>query len=623
MWDLERRYALKGCPGAVRLLAFLRRAHMGSFQEALDSPVRPADIQATRAYRYRLIAIATGPGLAYLQVMLHLGAIERLERNTRRVADIFNVLAKYGLADWLKSIPLGRVQHWLQSVEGQAISELRTEERVRLALTELGTTFIKLGQMLSTRPDLVGPDLAQELTRLQSDTVVDPPEHIRELLQEELGRPPEAVFASFEAEAFASASIAQVHRARLPTGEAVVVKVQKAGIEAKVEADLSILASLAELAEKHSTQLKPYAPVGLVRQFRRSIFYELDFSHERRNLEEFARHFADDSLVRFPQAWPAFSTRRVLTMECLEGIPGTDIERLRASGEDLNEFARRGAHMYLEMIFRDSFYHADPHPGNLMLLVGGVVGVIDCGMAGRLDESLRDAIEDLLGAVAQGDAEALTDAVRSLSASPTAGEREQLRADLAEFVAEYTGQAIDELDLSAALKSLTGIIHRHRIALPPDVSLLLRTLVLLEGTAQLLSPNFSLAEVMEPFYRRAISRRLSPRRWLHRFQRASRDWERLFQALPRELNETLQRVRSGQFHVRLDHRHLDPIVNRLVIGILTASLFLGSSLLWSMKAPPLLAGVSVFGAAGYLVGLYLGWRLLRAIRKSGNVDSKD
>jgi len=236
---------------------------------------------------------------------------------------------------------------------------------------------------------------------------------------------------------------------------------------------------------------------------------------------------------------------------------------------------------------------------------------------------LRDEIEGLLLAVTQADAEALTDAVLSLSSAPPARARDQLRAELADFVAEYTGQAIGELNLSGALNSLAEIIRRHRLALPPEVSLLLRTLVLLEGTAQLLSPQFSLAEVIEPFYQKTVARRLSPKRWMFRLQRAYRDWERLLQTLPRDLNETLQRIRSGQFHVHLDHRHLDPIVNRLVLGILTASLFLGSSLLWSMKAPPLLGGVSVFGAAGYLLALYLGWRLFRAIKKSGSVDSKD
>ena len=555
--------------------------------------------------------------------MIHFGAIERLERDARRVAEIVAVLTKYGLADWLKSIPVDRVQGWLQSAEGQAITTLGFEERLRLALTELGTTFIKLGQMLSTRPELVGRGMAQELSRLQAGTLPDPPEYVHEIIERQLGKPPEALFAEFEPKAVASASIAQVHRAHLLSGEPVAVKVRRAGIEEKIESDLSIIAGLAELAEKYSSQLKPYRPVGLVRQFRRSILQELDFNRERHNLEEFARHFASNPTVHFPRPWPKFSSRQVLTMDWLDGIPGSDIQRLQASGEDLSEFARHGANMYLDMIFRDSFYHADPHPGNLMLLPGGVIGVIDCGMAGRLDESLREDVEGLLLAVAQQDAESLSNAVWSLGSAPPTCLRDQLRADLADFVAEYTGQSIGELDLSGALNSLTDIIHRHGIVLAPELSLLLRTLVLLEGTAQLLSPQFSLAEVIQPYYRKIIGRHFSPRRLLVRFQRTYREWDRLIQTLPRDLNETLDRIRSGQFHLRVDHRHLDPVVNRLVLGILTASLFLGSSLLWSMKAPPLLGDVSVFGATGYLMAIYLGWRLFRAIRKSGNVSAKD
>jgi ubiquinone biosynthesis protein len=210
-----------------------------------------------------------------------------------------------------------------------------------------------------------------------------------------------------------------------------------------------------------------------------------------------------------------------------------------------------------------------------------------------------------------------------IGAVPANASRDQLRADLADFVAEYTRQSVNELDLTGALRSLADIIRRHHISLPPGVSLLLRTLVVLDGTAQLLNPGFSLAEVIQPFYTRAIGRRLSPQRLWLRLQRSYRDWDRLLQALPRDLTETLQRLRSGRLTVHLDHRHLDPVVNRLVLGILSASLFLGSSLLWSMKAPPLLFGVSVFGAAGYLMSVYLGWKLLRAVKHSGSVESRD
>lgn len=555
--------------------------------------------------------------------MIHIAAIQRLERDTKRVAEIVGVLTKFGLADWLRAIPLTRVKDWLKSPDGDAISTLTVNERIRSALVELGTTFIKLGQMLSTRPDLIGSELAAELGQLQKNTTPDSEAVIRKLFEEEFKQSPEELFGYFEIKAFASASIAQVHNARLPTGEDVVVKIQKTGIQKRIESDLSILSGLAELAQKYSAQVRPYEPVAVVKQFRRTILRELNFNEERRNIDEFTRNFAGDMTVKFPEAWPDYSSRRVLTMERLDGITGSEPERMRETGTDLSEFAKKGANMYLEMIFRDSFYHADPHPGNLMLLPGGIVGVLDCGMAGRLDEGTREDIETLLLAVAQSDAESLTDAVLSLGSDSISDARDRLRTDLSEFVSEFAGQAIKELEVGTALNNLADIIRRNNIRLPASVSLLLRTLVLLEGTAKQLSPDFSLAELISPFYQKSIGRRFSPQRMLLRLQRSYRDWDRLLRSLPRDLSETIQRIRTGRLTVHLDHRHLDPVINRLVMGVLAASLFLGSSLLWAMKAPPLIAEISIFGVTGYTVSAVLIWRLHRAIKRSGNVDSKD
>ncbi len=549
-------------------------------------------------------------------------ALARLERNAHRVGEIIAVLAKYGLADWFKGWHIAWIQDRIQTFDGQHIPDLKLEERVRLAFIELGTTFIKLGQVLSTRPDLVGPEMARELSHLQTAAPADPPETIRATIETELGQAPKALFAEFDETPLASASIAQVHRARLHSGEEVVVKVKRAGIADRVLSDLDILRGMAELAEKHAPQVRPYQPSAVVRQFRRTLLRELDFTFERRNLEEFAANFAEDPTVHFPRAHPAFSSRRVLTMERLTGILGTDSAALAASGADLNEFARRGATMYLQMIFRDAFYHADPHPGNLMLLPGGVVGVLDCGMIGRLDEELAEAIEDMLMAVVNPTSTDLAEVLLRLGSAPPGTPRDQLRADVTDFVADYTGQSIQDMDLSGALNNLLEIIRRYNITLPPPLSMLLRTLVELEGTAQQLSPSFSLAEVIRPFYTTMLRHRFSPRRILGRLQHAYRDWERLVEALPRDFGDVLKRVRDGTFSVHLDHRHLDPVINRLVLGVMTSALIVGSSLLWSMKAPPVLWDVSVFGGAGYLVAVYLGWRLLRAIKKSGDISSK-
>ena len=551
------------------------------------------------------------------------GAIRRLEEQAGRLHEIVRVLVKYRLAGWLSAIPVPRIHEFLQHCEGASIKDLGREERIRLALTELGPTFVKIGQMMSTRVDLAGPELAGELSKLQSQASADPPEVVGSCIEQELGKPPEDLFARFETKAFASASVAQVHLAELPTGQTVVVKVQKAGIQAKVEADLSILASLAELAEKHAAALRAFEPVRLVAEFRRTILNELDFSRERRNLESFCKNFANDETIRFPRPLAGFCSRRVLTMDFLDGLLATDIDRVRESGADLNEFARRGSRAYLDMIFRDSFYHADPHPGNLMLLPGDVVGILDCGMVGRVDAGLHDDFESVILAVAHGEAEVLTDAMWRLSTRRTGLHKDELQADLSDLLSDCTDGSVGEIDLGRILNSLFAIVRKFEITLQPGLSALLRTLALLEGTAQSLDPQFSLAEVMRPYYAQIVMQRFSPQRLGRRLLRSYHEWDRLLQTLPRDAGRTLQQLQEGKLQVRLDHRHLDAIANRLILGIVVAALLLGSSLLWSMRAPPLVKGISVFGAAGYLLAMVLSRQLLRAIQQTGKGVPKD
>lgn len=539
----------------------------------------------------------------------------RRQRNTRRVRQIASVAVRYGLADHLRKMPGKRMQRWLRGSAGQNIAELSIPVRIRLALTELGTTFIKFGQMLSTRPDLVGPDVARELTHLQSETPPDPPGVAEGTIQKELGGPPATVFASFEPKPFASASIAQVHYARLHTGENVVVKIQKDGIEAQIEADLGILADLAELAE-NVADLKIYHPAAVVRQFTKMMRGELDFLRELRNIEQFRHNFAGDQTVHFPVPFPDFSTRRVLTMERLEGVLVSQIKLLPGPNPQMDEFVRRGANMYLEMLFRDSFYHADPHPGNLMVLPDEVVGVLDCGMVQALDDTLREGIEDTLLAAVRCDARTFTDAVWDLCTSPPTRGRQQLYSDLAELVDDYAAQTVGGLDVGAVTNSLTEIIHRNHLFLPPGASLMLRMLAEVEGTAKLLNPSFTLFELIQPFAEEAARRRFAPKRLWLQMQRGVRQWERLVRTLPSDLNDMVQSMRAGTLSVHLEHRRLDPVVNRLVLGILTSSLLLGSSLLWSMHAEPLVRGISLFGAIGYALAFVMGVGLFRRIKRS-------
>jgi ubiquinone biosynthesis protein len=470
--------------------------------------------------------------------------------------------------------------------------------------------------MLSTRPDLVGEDVARELTHLQSRTPPDSPGLAEATIQKELGQPPAALFASFDPTPMASASIAQVHQARLHSGEHVVVKVQKDGIQSRVEADLSMLADLAAFAERHVDDLKPYHPVAVVRQFAAMMRAELDFTRELGNIQQFRQNFAADPTVHFPRPYPELSSRRVLTMERLEGPLVSQMTVAPGSEAAMEQFARRGANMYLEMIFRDAFYHADPHPGNLMLLPDGVVGVLDCGMVQRLDDELREAIEDLLLAAVHGDPPAVTEAVWDLCTSPPTTTREQLQSDITELVSAYAGQSLGSVDVGALVRSLTKVIYENRLFLPPGVMLLLRMLGELEGTAKQLNPSFGLFELIQPYAEAAVRRRLAPRHVWRRVQRGGRAWERFLRALPGDLNDMLASMRAGTLSVHLDHRRLDPVVNRLVLGLLTSSLLLGSSLLWSLHAEPVVGGVSVFGAMGYAAACVMALSLIRNIRSS-------
>lgn len=546
---------------------------------------------------------------------MKLRTLVRIDKSARRLAEILGTLAKYGLADWLSNVDYDWLRGLLKSDEGQIIPDLSTEERIRQALSDLGPSFIKVGQILSTRPDLVGADLTTELAKLQTKTRPDSWEVISATIEDELGQPISELFRDFSETPIASASIGQVHEATLPNGKSVVVKVMHQGIEDRVRRDLDLLLGLAELAEKHATQLRRYQPVATARYFQRTLLRELDFSYERRHLERFAANFEDDETVHFPEVYPELCADRVLTMEKLDGIPVTNIDALRASGADLNEFARRGGELYLEMVFGDGFYHADPHPGNLFRLAGDVVGVIDCGMVGYLDDSLREDIEDMLLAAVSGDADTLTDAIVRAGQVPPELDEDELRSEIGEFLADYVGQSVAEFDVGGALQRLFDLVREFRILLPQSFGMLVKTLVVLEGTSRQLSPDFSLAALIAPYYRKAVRRRFAPKKLANELGRSYRDWKRLIDILPRDLADILSRFRKGTLEVHMEHQRLESTVDRLVTGLLTAAMFLGSAIMWSMKAPPTLFGVSLFGALGFLVSVWLGAGLLLSIRR--------
>lgn len=535
---------------------------------------------------------------------------EPLSRHARRLGEVGGILTKYGLADWLAFTGFELPKRFFTSSDGDRLTDQSRASRIRMAVAELGTTYIKLGQMLSTRGDLVGWEIAEELVKLQTDVRPDPPEVAAQTVTSELGKPLEELFALFVAEPLASASIGQVHRATLADGTEVVVKIQHPDIENRIRADLEILSLLASVAER-SDELKRYQPVAVVGEFQRSLLRELDFKREERNLQQFAVNFATSKTVRFPKVFPALSTSRVLTMEWMEGASFRDVSQLEFLPVDRDELARRGATVWMDMIFRDGFYHADPHPGNLVVMADGVLGLFDCGMVGRMDDLLRENVEELLVCIASQDGPMLARILMRMCSPPSDFDEAAFSSDLTDFISFYGSQPLERFQLGHALNEIARCISRYRLVMPSALAQILKVLVMLDGTAKLLSPQLNLTEIIVPYQRGILLRQMSPRRQLKKLNRLFSEWRYLAQNLPRGVLDLVKQVQDGRFDVHLEHRRLEPAVNRLVMGMVTSALFLGSSMLLSNRVPPLLFGEhSILGLAIFLFSGFLGIRLI-------------
>ena len=591
-------------------------------------------------------------------------AIPQLYRNLRRWREILAVLRRYGLADWLTHFRLP-FRDSLKDRGGIPLSKYSREQRVRMALTDLGPTFIKLGQILASRPDLVGPSLSEELKQLRANVAPDRTDQVRETLRSELGEDYESHFQTIDFDPLATASIGQVHRAVLNDGSRVVLKVQRSGIEEKMQQDMEVLAGIAQLAERVDA-LNVWGPGEMVRQLAPMITRELDFTRERQNLDQFAEMFnRKNCAVTIPRPVNALCTRRVLVMDELIGDPlpeylenhpdlnarsnhqttktaeqpsataVTDTSQAphTASSRTASDLIKQRlgetiAEAYLTMLFDEALFHADPHPGNLIVMEDGTLGILDFGMIGRIDETLRETIEEMLVAISSGDQHRLVRLIRRVGDAPPQLDDSALAIDVTEFIGTYGRQRLGEFDLTGALNELSEILHRHAIKLPNQSALLLKMLVSLEGTLGELGARFDSLEAVRAFMARSVARRLSPKRRIRQARRIYLEAENFLEAAPDELISLIRQARKGEVRVILEHQRLSPTVNRMVLGLMTSAVFLGSSLLLAMKVPPLLfhdaswlalQDISLLGLLGFFGSMTVMLWLLRAINRSGHL----
>jgi ubiquinone biosynthesis protein len=551
-------------------------------------------------------------------------------RELPRLREISSVLIRHGLGDIVRragvSTLLERTGQVLQWGQASEIAHLEPQQRTRLALEQLGPTFVKLGQMLSTREDLLPPSWTNELNQLYSHVAPVPFDDLLPQMEQALGRSPFEVFANLEREPYAAASIAQIHRATLASGTPVILKIRRPGIAAKVGADLRILEHLARLAEQEIPEVRPYRPVDVVGQLRRSLERELDLAGEARNTERFARNFAGDLDVLVPRVYWEWTSSSMNVQEHIEGIRGDDLEAIDNAGLDRKAIAARGVDAMLKMILVDGFFQADPHPGNVMCLPGNRLALIDFGMVGRLSPARRSQIVDLLAGFVRHDEETMLEVLLDWRGNEAVNEA-QLAADLGELAFDYSDAQLKDLKIGTLLHRVSTILREHLIVLPTDLALMFKALITLEGFGRQYDPEFRLVDRAEPFLNRAMSERYQPVEALRRGQATFNDFLGLVASMPRDLARLVKDARRGRMRIDLDLKRLDTFgdrvhgaMNRATIGIMTASLVIGSSIVMTIGGGPSLFGVSLLtycGLVGYLVAFVNSLWVILSIWRSG------
>jgi len=547
-------------------------------------------------------------------------------RRLGRYRQVVFVLAKYGFDDIVERIGPDIISRRLLKRRGRKKAEQPTAERIRLALTELGPTFVKFGQVLSTRPDIIPDDYIRELEKLQDK--VDPfqIEEVKRIFLTELGKDPESLFTRFEEMPIASGSIAQVHRASLPDGSRVAVKVQRPNIRRVIETDLQILEELANVFERHIPEARWYRPVALVDQFSSTIRRELDFVAEGHAAERFRINFENIDTFFIPAVYWDYTTEKILTIDYIDGVKITNFEEIEKRGYDKKAIASNGARAILKEVFEDRFFHGDPHPGNFFVMENSVIAAVDFGIVGRLDEETNENLSMLLHAVVNRDVEKAIHVFKMLNVLEDDTDISLLKYDLMEFVDRYYGLPLDKLDAQKILSDMLAVFRRHRIILPVNLATMGRMLLVSAGVGRMLDPKFDMVAEAKPFIESFMYRRFDPRRQAREIMNLFDRLRMTVKMLPADLEEIIQKLKKGKMLVQLHHEGLEKFIlemdrssNRLTFGMIIASLIVGSSLVMQLDRGPMLFGFSIFGIIGYLFAAVLGLWLVIAILRSGKI----
>ncbi len=556
-----------------------------------------------------------------------IGVIGRTYRHLNRYRQILSVLFRYGFGDLIDTLRIDQyIEVGIQMVSRKKrdrLERLTRAERIRLAFEELGPTYIKFAQVLSTRPDLIPMEFVNELARLQDKVPPFPFTAVQQILGEELAVSPESLFDAIEPTPVASASLGQVHLAHIKDGDPVAVKVQRPGIRKTIEVDLEIMLHLATLMERHVEEIARLRPVKIVKEFADTLEKEIDYTIEADSMERMARLFLNDATVYIPAVYREWTTSRVLTMEFVDGVKISDLARLDRKGFDKKKLTGHGARIYLTQFFVHGFFHGDPHPGNIFALPGNTICLLDFGMVGIIDRQTRELFVDLIDCIIRREEARCVRTLLKLVDWEEEPDLRRLEKDVAEFTGRHLDRPLKDIRFGALLHDLLEIIARHDLRLPPNLFLMMKALATVEGVACMLDPDFNLIEAATPFIERIKLDRLQPQRIADELSHLAADWYEFMSQFPQDLMEIIRQVRHRKLSFRHDFTGLplmldtySQISNRISFAIVIAALIIGSALIVISEIPPLFFGISLIGIIGFFAAALMGiWLLVAIIRK--------
>lgn len=544
----------------------------------------------------------------------------------RRYRQIIGILIKYGFQDILSDVGVSlkarMVEAFLPKDLVEKIHSHSKWERMRMAVEELGTTYIKLAQILSNRPDVIPLELVAEFEKLQTRVPPFPAEEARKIIEQELGKSVDDLFMNFDDLPFASASIAQVHKAKLKDGTQVVLKVRRPGITEKIELDIEIMNYMARKMEERG-YLVNLDPVGMVRAFDVSIHKELDLTHEGYNLQRFAGNFENSQLVFVPRYYPQLTTKKLLTMEFVEGVHPYDTDGLQRIGANSHELAKNGMFALFQQIFEFGFFHADPHPGNLFAMPDNKVCFIDFGMMGTVLKSDVEFFADIVYGVTSKNSKTLIWGLKNIAVSQQFEGNKTFEYEVEDLINDYHALPADKMNMSDLFNRLLELVNRYTIKMPPDYFLLSKAMITIEGVGHRLDPKLNIIEELTPHINRTLADEFGLMTILKRFFGSARDSLSLIENFPRDIRDIIGKIKKGELKVSIEHEGLDDIThkidlasNRIAGGFLIGSILMASAILIAVKFPPLYQHVSILGGIGFVLANILGVRMLFTIFKN-------